>query len=149
KDAASRFGEAWSARDYRAMYRELNEESRARTSFDAFAGAYRDAATTATLRGLIPASPRDPQKQDGRTVVPLPITLTMAAFGRSEDQLLLPWSGGGINWDESLVFPGLKEGEQLGSEIELAPRAPILAGDGTPLATGPATEREHPLGSAA
>ena len=35
------------------------------------------------------------------------------------------------------------------AEIELAPRAPILAGDGTPLAEGPAEEREHPLGSAA
>ncbi len=149
KEAASRFGEAWSARNYKAMYRELNAESQAQTSLPAFAAAYRDAATTATLRGLIPANPHDSHKQDGRTVVPLPMTLTMAAFGRSEDQLILPWSGGGVDWDPSLVFPGLKEGEQLGSEIELAPRAPILAGDGTPLATGPATEREHPLGSAA
>jgi cell division protein FtsI/penicillin-binding protein 2 len=33
--------------------------------------------------------------------------------------------------------------------VELAPRAPILAADGTPLAEGPATAREHPLGSAA
>jgi penicillin-binding protein A len=149
KEAASRFGEAWSARNYQAMYRELNDDSKAQTSRDAFAAAYRDAATISTLRGLIPASPQDSHEQDGTTVVPLPMTLTMAAFGRSEDRLLLPWSDGGFAWDPSLVFPGLKEGEELGSEIELAPRAPILAGDGTPLATGPATEREHPLGSAA
>ena len=35
------------------------------------------------------------------------------------------------------------------SHVELAPRAPILAADGTALARGPADAREHPLGSAA
>jgi cell division protein FtsI/penicillin-binding protein 2 len=48
-----------------------------------------------------------------------------------------------------MVFPGLRPGEHLESRIELAPRAPILAADGTPLAEGPAEERAHPLGSAA
>jgi cell division protein FtsI/penicillin-binding protein 2 len=43
----------------------------------------------------------------------------------------------------------LHRGEHLESEIELAPRAPILAADGTPLAEGEAEAREHPIGSAA
>ena len=56
---------------------------------------------------------------------------------------------GGVAWNPSLVLPGLRPGEKLESETELAPRAAILAADGTPLAEGPADEREHPIGSAA
>ncbi len=41
------------------------------------------------------------------------------------------------------------EGEHLENQIELAPRAPILAADGTPLAEGPAEARAHPIGSEA
>ncbi|HZO06434.1 MAG TPA: penicillin-binding transpeptidase domain-containing protein [Solirubrobacterales bacterium] len=149
KEAANRFGEAWSARDYKAMYQELNDDSRAQFSLAEFSDAYQSAAETSTLRGIEPGSPHDPQKIDGTTAVPLPLTLTMVAFGRVEDELLLPWESGGIAWNPSLIFPGLEEGEGLSSEIELAPRAPILAADGTALAEGPAEEREHPLGSAA
>ena len=66
-----------------------------------------------------------------------------------EEELDLPWSEGGIAWAPYLVFPGLRRGEKLEAETELAPRAPILAADGTALAEGPADEREHPLGSSA
>lgn len=149
KEAADRFGEAWSARNYKAMYQELNDQSRAQFSLAEFSDAYQSAAETSTLRGIEPGSPHDPQSIEGTTAVPLPLTLTMVAFGRVEDELMLPWESGGIAWNPSLVFPGLKEGEELSSEIELAPRAPILAADGTALAEGPAEEREHPLGSAA
>ena len=45
--------------------------------------------------------------------------------------------------------PACIAGEHLESQIELAPRAPILAADGTPLAEGPAEARAHPLGSSA
>ncbi len=82
-------------------------------------------------------------------MVPVPLTIAMVAFGRSEDELELPFADGGVDWDPSLVFPGLRSGERLESQIELAPRAAILAADGTPLAEGPADAREHPLGSAA
>jgi len=149
KDAADRFTEAWAAGNHKAMYRELNDASKAKFSLDQFTTAYEEAEVTSTLRHLEPGSPSEPQKQDGETVVPTPLTISMVAFGRIEDQLMLPWDDGGIAWNPSLVFPGLKAGEHLGSEIELAPRAPILAADGTPLAEGPAEEREHPMGSAA
>src|SRR5207237_7668383 len=55
----------------------------------------------------------------------------------------------GIEWNPDLAFPGLRAGEELAADVELAERAPILARDGTALAEGPAEEREHPIGSAA
>ena len=82
-------------------------------------------------------------------MVPIPITAGTVAFGVVEGTVELPFDEGGIAWDPSLVFPGLHSGERLESQIELAPRAPILAADGTPLAEGPAEARAHPLGSSA
>jgi hypothetical protein len=149
KDTADRFVQAWAAGNYGAMYRELNDASRAATSVGDFRDAYREAAQAATMRGLAIGSAHDPTTVEGREVVPVPLTIATVAFGDLEEELALPISDGGVDWDPSLVFPGLRRGEHLENQIELAPRAPILAADGTPLATGPAEEREHPLGSAA
>jgi cell division protein FtsI/penicillin-binding protein 2 len=149
KEAAQRLAEAWAREDFAAMYGELNPASRRAISVNDFAIAYRDAAETATLRGLDPGSPRDTRSADGTAIVPVPIEASTVAFGPVEADLELPYADGGIAWDPSLVFPGLRRGEHLESQIELAPRAPILAGDGSALAEGPAEAREHPLGSAA
>jgi cell division protein FtsI/penicillin-binding protein 2 len=149
KNAATRFAAAWSAGDFAAMYRELNPASQAKIELNDFVIAYREAEQVATLRALAPGSAHDPDSRDGRQVVPVPIAVSTVAFGRFEDGVDLPYADGGIDWDPSLVFPGLGPGEHLESQIELAPRAAILAADGTPLAEGPAEEREHPLGSAA
>jgi cell division protein FtsI/penicillin-binding protein 2 len=148
-EATSRFSEAWATGNYAAMYKELNDASKAKFSVQDFKTAYVEAAEVSTLRDLEPGNPHDEQSQEGTTVVPMPLTITTVAFGRLEDQLILPFEEGGVAWDPSLVFPGLRGGEHLGSEVELAPRAPILAADGSALAEGPAEEREHPLGSAA
>ena len=149
KDAADRFAEAWASDDFAAMYRELNPSSQASIELNDFVIAYREAEQVATLSALEPGSAHDASQRDGETVVPVPIAVATVAFGRFEDEVDLPYSDGGIDWNPSLLLPGLREGEHLESEIELAPRAPILAADGSPLAEGPATEREHPLGSAA
>jgi cell division protein FtsI/penicillin-binding protein 2 len=149
KEAAERFAKAWAVDEFAAMYRELNPASKAAVSLNDFIVAYREAEQVATLRSLDPGSPQDPASRDGGTVVPVPIAVSTVAFGGFEEEIELPYDNGGIAWDPSLVFPGLRGGEHLESQIELAPRAPILAGDGTPLAAGPAEEREHPLGSAA
>lgn len=148
-EATNRFAEAWATHGYTAMYKELNDASKAKYSVKDFEAAYVEAAEVSTMRNLEPGDPHDEQSQDGTTVVPVPLTITTVAFGRLEDQLILPFADGGVAWDPSLVFPGLRSGEHLGSQIELAPRAPILAADGTALAEGPADEREHPLGDAA
>jgi len=148
KDAANRFVAAWAAHDFKAMYRELNDSSRAAVSRKAFATAYRDAELTATQRGLVAGSAQNPLSREGTTVVPISVLISTVAFGRLEDEIDLPYAEGGIDWDASLVFPGLRAGEKLEAAVELAPRAAILAGNGEALAEGPVTEREHPLGSA-
>jgi cell division protein FtsI/penicillin-binding protein 2 len=149
KDAAQRFTEAWAHKDFAAMYAELNDASRKSVGERAFARAYREAAEVATLRTLAAGSPDDPTEKHGETVVPVPIEAGTVAFGKVLADLDVPYRESGIAWDPSLAFPGLEPGEQLENRIELAPRAPILARDGTPLAEGPADAREHPLGSAA
>jgi cell division protein FtsI/penicillin-binding protein 2 len=145
QDAAGRFAEAWAKRDFAAMYRGLNPASQQRIELNDFVIAYRDAEETATLRALDPGSP----VSGGSNSVVVPFDAETAAFGPLSADVELPFADGGIEWDESLVFPGLRPGEQLESDVELAPRASILAGDGTPLAEGPAEARAHPLGSAA
>ena len=149
KDAAERFTEAWARQDFAAMHRELNLASRRAVSEAEFSAAHRGAEEAATLRGLTPASPQDAISVDGGTVVPVTIEARTVAFGRVEADLEIPFSDGGIAWDPSLAFPGLVEDEHLENRIELAPRAPILAADGSALAEGAAGARSHPLGSAA
>jgi peptidoglycan glycosyltransferase len=149
KEAAERFAAAWSEDRFAAMYQELNQASQAAISVNDFAIAYREAENVATLRGLDPGSAHDAESVGGKTLVDVPILAQTVAFGEREDEISLPFDDGGIAWEPSLVYPGLRGGEQLESEIELAPRAPILAGDGTPLAEGPAEAREHPLGTSA
>jgi cell division protein FtsI/penicillin-binding protein 2 len=148
KDAAKRFTEAWANGEFAAMYKELNPASQAAITVNELATAYHEAEETGTLRSLDPHSPGDTSSSGGKTVVPVAIEASTVDFGHFEADVELPYDDG-IAWDPSLVFPGLAAGEHLASEIELAPRAPILAGDGTPLAEGDADAREHPLGSAA
>jgi penicillin-binding protein A len=149
KESAERFGEAWSREDFAGMYRELSDASRRTVSEAEFVAAYRNAAEIATLRTIDVDSAEDPASEDGETVVPIPAEAGTVAFGDVGAELGLPYADGGISWNSSLVFPGLEEGEHLENRVDLAPRAPILARDGTPLAEGPAEEREHPIGSAA
>ncbi|MDX6626921.1 MAG: penicillin-binding protein [Solirubrobacterales bacterium] len=149
REAAERFTAAWAGNEFKAMYAELNDGSRAAISLGEFTDAYREAELLTTFKTLDPASPHDPESSGGTTSVPVSIVISTTAFGRFEDELVLPFADGGIEWDPNLVFPGLHSGEHIGSEIELAPRAAILANDGTPLAEGPADEREYPLGTSA
>jgi peptidoglycan glycosyltransferase len=149
KDAAARFTKAWGQKDFAAMYRELNLATRRSVSEADFTSAYRNAAEVATLHALKSEAPGDVKKVDGETVVQVGITADTVAFGQVTADLELPYAEGGIAWGPSLVFPGLEAGEHLENAVELAPRASILAADGTPLAEGPASGREHPIGSAA
>jgi penicillin-binding protein A len=148
-EAAQRFADAWEDDDFAAMYRELNPASRREISVEGFAAAYREAGEVATLRSLEAGSPAGASSDDGGDAVAVPVVASTVAFGTVEEETVLPFEDGGIAWEESLVFPGLGPGEQLESQIELAPRAQILAADGTPLAEGPAEARSHPLGDSA
>jgi cell division protein FtsI/penicillin-binding protein 2 len=149
KEAAKRFVDAWQRKEFAAMYRELNPASQGEIGLSEFVIAYHDAEDTATLRSLDPSSPGDPDPRSGTTVVLVSVTADTVAFGTFEAELALPFDEGGVAWDPSLVFPGLHRGEHLEGQIELAPRAPILAADDSPLAEGPTEARAHPLGSSA
>jgi len=149
KDAAGRFAHAWTERNFKAMYAELNEASRGQVNLKDFEAAYREAEETATARAIEASSPGDPESSGDAKVVPVKMTVQTVAFGSVEQDLDVPYADGGIEWNASLVFPGLRDGEALAADVELAERAPILARDGTALAEGPAEEREHPIGSAA
>jgi penicillin-binding protein A len=149
KEAAERYAEAWARKDFAGMHRELNDTSRRSISAEELARAYREAAEVATLRTLEFESAGDPVSVEGATIVPVPVEAGTVAFGVVTADLEVPYADGGIAWDPSLVFPGLEPGERLENRVDLAPRAPILARDGTPLAEGPAEAREHPIGSAA
>ena len=152
KDAAQRFTEAWVKQDFKAMHAELSDISATENSVEDLKAAYAEAQITATLEAIDVALPEDPVTEDGRTVVPVPVLVDTIAFGDIGDELLIPYTegeGGGIEWDPSLLFPGLEEGEELRSNIRVADRAPILARDGTPLAEGDSLSRSSPLGSSA
>jgi peptidoglycan glycosyltransferase len=149
KEAAERFVTAWEATNFKAMYAELNQASRARVDRKEFEAAYRNAQQVATARGLSAGGAGDAEDGGNGKVVPVEMTVSTVAFGTAEAEIEVPYADGGIEWDENLVFPGLRKGEELAADVELAERAPILARDGSALAEGPAEEREHPLGSAA
>jgi peptidoglycan glycosyltransferase len=149
KAAAERFAAAWHAKNFPAMYEELNDASQEAVSPKQFAAAYREAQLVATERGIYADQAQGATSEAGQNVVPVPLTIKTVAFGKVTEDIDLPWSEGGIDWAPYLVFPGLRRGEKLEAKTELAPRAAILAADGTPLAEGPADEREHPLGTAA
>jgi hypothetical protein len=143
KEAAQRFAEAWARQDFGAMHRELNPASRRAIEINDFVIAYREAATIATLRALDPGSPGETTSIEGATVVPVPFDAVTVAFGEVVASLYLPYADGGVAWDPSFVFPGLRRGEHLESEVDLAPRAPILAIDGSPLTDDLSGPREH------
>jgi hypothetical protein len=149
REAAQRFATAWANGEFAAMYQELNPASKRKIELAAFVLAYREAAETATARTIEVGSAGSESASGGTTSVSVPATASTVAFGPVEDVLDLPFAEGGVDWDRSLVFPGLRPGEHLESDVELAPRASILAADGSPLAEGPAEARSHPLGSAA
>lgn len=149
REAAQRFADAWESGEFAAMYRELNPASQRQIGLNDFVLAYREAAETATLRTLDFGSAGDEASRGGASSVSVPASASTVAFDTVEGDLELPFADGGVDWDASLLFPGLRPGERLESEVELAPRAPILAADGTPLAEGPAEARSHPLGSSA
>lgn len=147
--AAERFVEAWSRGDWAAMYAELTPESQATHPPERMRRAYADSARTGTLIGLELGTPGDARSEDGQTLVPVPVRVRTRAFGSVRSVLELPATGAGVAWEPHLAFPGLRPGERLVARTRLPPRRSILAGDGTPIAEGPAEARSSPLGIAA
>lgn len=148
-DAAARFLDAWSRRDYEAMHAELTSQAAAAHPLDRFEGAYEEAARIATLIAVHPGEPRGPSREAGADAVTAPVALDTHAFGTLSEGISIPMQGPAIAWEPHLAFPGLSPGEELERRTRAPERAPILARDGTPLAEGPAGARVSPLGAVA
>jgi Penicillin binding protein transpeptidase domain/Penicillin-binding Protein dimerisation domain/NTF2-like N-terminal transpeptidase domain len=156
---AARFASAWARGDYAAMYPDIDRASRREVSASEFAAAYRQTALTATATRLrVAGSPRDvdgPAPAVGVTLVAVPVRVYTRLFGTLSASFTLPVRGAGararVVWSRALLFPGLRAGEQLTRHTFLPPRAPLLARDGSVLASGAAVDgqRSSPLGELA
>jgi transpeptidase family protein/MecA-like transpeptidase family protein len=139
--AARDFMSAWERGDLGAMYGLLTSSARRRFDRDAVAGAYDDAATTATA---VEVDAGDPSERDGRVLVP--VAVRTRVFGTVRGELSLTTVDGAIAWNPGLVFPGLAEGVALTRRSMPPVRGTLLSRDGKVLARGPATARTSPLG---
>jgi peptidoglycan glycosyltransferase len=141
---AKRFATYWAEGDYGRMYGLLDTEAQARTSFQDFAAAYRSAAETATVRSLEVGRVGD----RAGDAIPVHLTIRTRVFGTIHGVLELPVNSEGdemrVAWREHAAFPGLRPGEQLTRETTLAPRAALLARDGSVLAAGDGRTSDDP-----
>lgn len=141
REAAERFATAWAAGDRDAMYAELSPAAQVSHPRRRFERRYERAEATATFTGLTVGEARGPLEQGGETLVAVPVSYETRSFGTIEGEVGIPVDGGAVAWDPRLVFPGLGEGERLDRRMEAPERAPILADDGSELASGPAESR--------
>lgn len=144
---ASQYAHAWAQHNFAQMYSLLDRQSRQQLTEAQFASQYQTAATTATLQSLAVQHVGSP---NGR-FVPVTMTARTAVFGTLHETLLVPYDGrdgiARIRFQGTLLFPGLRSGEQLSRSISLPPRATLLARNGVPLAKGP--NRTSPIPSVA
>ena len=133
----------WQRGDYSNMYALLDQGSQRATSERAFVAAYQHAAAVSTLIGLRRVHVGGASGQ----MVPVRLTARTRIFGAVSGTVGVPFttssSGAHVRYADTLFFPGLKPGERLRRQVSLAPRASILARDGTPLAQG--TDRKSPI----
>lgn len=143
-EAVVRFGDAWEGGDLDAMYAELSPGAKDEYDIDAFKAAYGEAAETATMTAIATDRTRGPLEQNGEELVALPVDATTTAFGTVSGEIAVPIDGEGrIEWRPDLVFPGLNEGAKLKRQTQVAERAPILAADRSPMASGPVDARSY------
>lgn len=147
RGAAMQYVRAWVRHDFSRMYSLLDRRSRLRITRAQFAAEYRASAQTGTVRSLVVRRVGEPS---GR-FVPVTMRVRTVAFGTLKETLLVPFDDSGpaprIRFGGTLLFPGLRPGEQLSRSVSLARRAKLLARNGVPLAEGP--DRTSPIPSVA
>jgi hypothetical protein len=128
---------AWARGGYSQMYSMLDSSSRQRLTEAQFAAEYQNAAQTATLTSLVPLHVGG----SNGGVIAVSMLARTRLFGTLRQMLLVPidttGSSPAVRFAATLLFPGLRAGEQLTRQVTLPPRAALLARDGTPLAEGP------------
>src|SRR5919108_166413 len=73
------------------------------------------------------------------------VRIDTRAFGVIDGDVVVPVSGDGIDWQRSMVFPGLRRGERLRRVTKMPPRGTLLARDRTVLAKGDGRASSSPL----
>lgn len=143
RQVVTEYVRAWRQGGYRRMYALLDLHSRQQLSEASFVAAYRRAAQTATLVSIAPR--RVGPLQDG--VIHVSVLTRTRLFGTVREPLLVSIgrtrSGPAVRFTGTLLFPGLRPGEHLRRQTMLAPRAALLARNGTPLAEG--SNRTSPI----
>ena len=144
EDTARRFAAAWQRGDYAAMHKLISPEDRQRASLPAFRAAYERAAATATATDIRIGRVR----VDGE-LARIPVVAKTRVFGTVRGDVIVRVRAERVEWDRSLVFPGLRGAERLTRQTVAPPRAAIEARDGTEVVSGPATARvpSGPVGS--
>ncbi len=133
---------AWSARNWAAMYKLLSPASQAHISETAFAAKLAAAAQTATVTQLS----FGPRIALGARTARLSATIVTSTFGTLHATATLtldPSSSSSLDYTSGMVFPGLSAGASLTRTSVLGTRGTIEAADGTPLAEGP--DRSSPI----
>ncbi len=147
RQMVQRYLTAWRDGNYARMYSLLDVNSRRNVSESQFVSAYQRAAGIATLERVFRIRVGNPAGQE----IPARLQARTRIFGTLRETLEVPFNGSGsssqVRYAGMLLFPGLRAGEQLTRQVSLAPRAEILARDGTPLAEGP--DRTSPVPAAA
>ena len=131
------------------MYKLIAPRSRRAIPLGAFEQAYQQAADVASLKRVYPVGPTHVVAG----VATVPVVANTRVFGHVHQTLHLRLvtapAGFRVLWAPELVFPGLEAGEHLRTHTK-APytRGAIRARDGEILASGPASNRVYPQGSA-
>jgi len=138
QQAARRFATAWAARDWSALYADVDPATQLRLPLARFASDYARALQTATVTHVTVLS-------GIRTVGGLEVVrvrIHTRVFGTLVEHLMLPLASSGsttrVLWDPWLVFPGMYAGESLHRVTSVPPRGELLARDGVPLSSLPA-----------
>src|SRR3954470_6698139 len=106
--AARDFAAFWQHGNYTAMWQMLTPTAKKRISSTAFANAYRSAAATATATRIEPGKAK--KKGSGALV---PVHVDTRVFGPVDPVVEIPVVDDHVDWQPSLVFPGLRPGETL------------------------------------
>lgn len=125
----------WKNGDYQAMYRLLAPSDRGRVTEPTFAADYAAAAQTATITSLHCAHAVDVHGQLATDAMVVHTRL----FGtiRATVDVALDHDRLHVDFRPQMVFPGLRRGEQLHRQTQLAARGTLLAANGQALAQGP------------
>jgi cell division protein FtsI/penicillin-binding protein 2 len=143
-DAARSFASAWHRGDLAAMHRELSDDSKHRYPLKPFERAYDAADNAATISSVDTDTVASAKTPSDAEAAAFNVVVQTNAFGILQGKMVLPLDGNSVEWNPSLVFPGLRPGERLERRTRIPTRAPILARNGGTLAQGPASARTSP-----